>query len=152
MRRIPALAAVALAATACSQDTPIEDVTWQMTNIYQEGYPSEVPENSPIVPRITFGYVSVVGDTGCAPFHAHITYHDDQGQQIDPLSAATLRMEDLRVDDAREQCEGRQRFLHDSLVRMLPNEYRIEREAGTLLLTQTGQLIDAPAIRMVNTQ
>ncbi|WP_075727556.1 hypothetical protein [Corynebacterium aquilae] len=136
----------------CSSDAPIEDVTWQITNIYQQGYPSDVPDDVAVAPRIIFGYTSVVGDTGCAPFHAHIEYTTDDGTKVEPLSATKARFSDVRVDDVRQGCIGREAFVHDSLVSLLPHEFSIDRQPGKLLLTQTGPVVDAPALLLISEQ
>ncbi|PRQ11508.1 hypothetical protein C1Y63_05765 [Corynebacterium sp. 13CS0277] len=152
MRRALLLLVPALVAAGCARDTPIDNITWQITDVYQAGYPSEVPTDTIVVPRMTFGHTSIVGDTGCAPFHAHITYLDEHGNTAAPLEAPTVAITDLRVDSLREGCVGRGRFLHDSLVDLLPHQFNITREAGSLLLTQADVAVDAPALRMVNSQ
>lgn len=151
-RLLPALVGVAALLSGCAaEEISMSESTWMVTNIYTA--PEEIDVVSDLVrtqPTLDFGFSSLSGHTGCAPFRASVEFLlDGERSVID--EADQLRLSNLAFDTLPEDCQGQERIIHEALVELLPNSFGISRRsAGELLLRSELDSLDPPSIRLVS--
>lgn len=135
--------------TGCSAAQPeVVDSTWQITNVYTDpGTPSGLPDSVAGTATMLFGDSTVAGFTGCAPFQGRVTFTKD-GEGSKPADADHVEFHDMEIKEA--DCDGKEKFFHDTLSDMLHGGFSMSRDGKDLVLTQDGEAIDRPGIRLVD--
>lgn len=146
MKVCHALLSATLLVASCSSQ-PVGE-TWQITDVYTTpGMPSSIPEEVSGAVAISFGSSTISGFTGCARFRGAYT-----GGPIE--TATAVEFSDLEFKPIDDSCQGRTRYLHDSLVSMLvDSSFTASHKANNILvLTSAAEdnAIDPPAIRLAS--
>ncbi|AZA08492.1 hypothetical protein [Corynebacterium pseudopelargi] len=133
---------------ACAQPEPIQNVQWQVTNLYTTPeYPSELPDAVAGAVTLTFGASSMTGDTGCARLQAVVDYDTK-----DPAEAKEMTVREIEFDPIDEkQCTGHARFVHDHMVEILHDghfDIRPEPNSSAKVLLKQSDQFQRPGLRI----
>ncbi|GGG80385.1 hypothetical protein [Corynebacterium pelargi] len=133
---------------ACSQPEPVQNVQWQVTNVYTTPeYPSEVPDSVAGAVTLTFGASSLTGSTGCARLQAVVDYDTK-----DPSEAKEMTVREIVFDPIDEQqCTGHARFIHDHMVDILHDgrfDIRPEPNSSAKVLLKQSDQFQRPGLRI----
>ncbi|AIU33392.1 MULTISPECIES: hypothetical protein [Corynebacterium] len=149
-----ALCLLALGLAGCGEKKQqVAGSQWQVTDVYTTPeFPHEVPDAIAGAAVMSFGGSSMTGFTGCAPFQGKISFSAQEKQNVAPQDADRLTVKAVKfqpIDDAT--CEGRTRYIHDSLVDIIVDaSFTVRHDgAGVITLLRNGNAIDSPAIRLV---
>ncbi|AZA10696.1 META domain-containing protein [Corynebacterium gerontici] len=151
MKRFLPIVVGALTLVACSQPAQVQNVQWQVTNLYTSPeYPSAVPDEVAGLATITFGARSLTGSTGCARFQGVAEYDVE-----DPSEASTISVKEIVFDPIDEQtCVGKRLYVHNSMVDMLQDatfDIKNEPNGTTKVLSKQVDAVERPGMRLATT-
>ncbi|AFM08053.2 hypothetical protein [Corynebacterium pseudotuberculosis] len=153
-KAIAVVCLLAIGLTGCGEKKQqVAGSQWQVTNVYTTPeFPNEVPDAIAGSVMMSFGDSSMTGFTGCAPFQGKVSFSAEGKQDVAPQDADRLTVQAVKfqpIDDAT--CEGRTRYIHDSLVSIIVDaSFNVRHDSPDVMtLLRSGDSVDAPAIRLV---
>lgn len=143
MKRLAAAAClIPLAACSPAPDHVLAGRTWEVTALYTDpDTPGALPIDAAGRALIVFGAESLTARTACAPLQAGAEVSDNE-----------VHLKGVRVGDAREDCIGGSRRVHDQLTSVLTEgaEFDVTHLTDDVItLKLRSDALDRPTIKLV---
>lgn len=147
-----ALLTAAPTLAACGdRETAVAGSTWQITGLWTTpGDSGMLPDAAAGRAQLIFGEATVTGSTGCAPIQGTVSF-TQEGEPARAQEADAVTFEAVEIEAPDDSCQGTVRSVHEDLTGLLAPEtaYDLRHESEVeLVLTQQGELVDRPAIRL----